>query len=177
MASALCVFLGVSCTANMAQAATAIITPPATTTTSGNNDTQDRVGLLLNVPFDGTGFKFADAIISLAYQNGQVSGSGNVSGWQVAIGTRLTKFTPMFSASALAGERCTYGTAGVSYGDGKWGLPVFIHASHLQLGLTNAGGFGGIQLGASSLECFKRFVPNSTPAPVAPTLPPSGGEA
>ncbi len=127
---------------------------------SPSSDTQDRLGLLLNVPFDGSGFKFADAILSLAYQNADVTGNGNVSGWQVSIGSRLNKFTPIFSTSALAGSRCTYGSIGVSYGDGKWGLPVFIYASNLQLGLSNAGSFGGAQVGVSSLECFKRYVPS-----------------
>jgi hypothetical protein len=135
-------------------------------------DRQERAGLMLNIPFDSTGLKFKDSVLSLVYQDARVKSS--VTGWQLAFGSKLTSFSPVFAVSAIGGDRCGYGAVGVSYGDGKWGLPIGIYGPYIQVGLANSGGFGGFQAGLSSLGCFKRYAPPvAAPAPApAPTPAP-----
>lgn len=138
-------------------------------------DRQERGGLMLNIPFDSNGLVFKDTVLSLVFQSAKVKSS--TYGWQLAFGSKLNTFSPVFAVSALGGDRCAYGTVGVSYGEGQWGLPVSLHGPYIQLGMRNVGGFGGFQTGLSTLGCFKRYVapvasPVSAPAPV---LPPSSG--
>lgn len=126
---------------------------------------QDRAGLMLNIPFDSRGLVFKESVLSLIYQSARVKSSA--SGWQLAFGSKLNNFSPVFAVSALGGDRCGYATIGVSYGDGKWGLPIGLYGPHVQVGLSNIGGFGGFQVGLSSLGCFKRYTPpTTTTAPV-----------
>ncbi len=120
-------------------------------------DRQERAGLMLNIPFDSKGFVFKDSSLSLVYQNAKVKSSA--TGWQIALGIKLASFSPTVALSALGGDRCGYGTVGVSYGEGKWGLPVGIYGPYVQVGLSNIGGFGGFQAGLSTLGCFKRYTP------------------
>jgi hypothetical protein len=121
---------------------------------------QERAGLMLNIPFDSRGLVFKESVLSLIYQNAQVKSSA--TGWQLAFGSKLTSFSPVFAVSALGGDRCGYATVGVSYGDGKWGLPVGLYGPYVQIGLSNIGGFGGFQFGLNSLGCFKRYTPPTT---------------
>ncbi|MEK8086952.1 hypothetical protein WNB94_11065 [Aquabacterium sp. A3] len=142
----------------------------AGTTTSSH---QSRLGVQVNLPFDGSGFKFQQTTLHLVFQKADVSQSDSVNGWQVSVGSRLNSFTPFFGASALRGSRCTYVSVGVSYGAGQWGLPLFINGPFSSLGLLNQGGLGGLSAGVGSLDCFDRYVPATPAASVTePDTPP-----
>lgn len=135
---------------------------------------QERVGLALNVPFSGQGVLFKDATVSLIYQRAEVRDGGRVSGWQLSVGSALQAFSPVLAVSGLVGERCAQGSLGVSYGAGRWGLPVALQGPYVQLGLGNVGGLGGAFAGASTLGCFKRYDPPVAAAPLPPVvLPPA----
>jgi hypothetical protein len=123
---------------------------------------QDQLGLMLNIPFDSAGMQFKDAVLNLVYRNANINSNNHVDGWQLTFGSRLNTFSPVFSVSGLSGDRCAYGSLGVSYGGGQWGIPFFINGPYAQLGLANVGGFGGVQMGVSSLGCFKRYVPSAS---------------
>lgn len=140
-------------------------------------DRQERGGLMLNVPFDSRGFQFKDTVISLVFQKAKVTSS--TYGWQIALGSKLSAWSPVFAFSALGGDRCAQATVGVAYGNGQWGLPVGIQGPYVQVGLAHAESFSGWQAGLSSLGCFKRHLtPAPAPAVVAPPVapaPPSSG--
>jgi hypothetical protein len=123
---------------------------------------QDRAGLMLNIPFDSHGFVFKDSVLSLVFQSAHVK--SNAYGWQLAFGSKLNAFSPVFAVSALGGDRCGYATVGVSYGAGQWGVPVSLTGPYVQVGLSNVGGFGGFQAGLNTFGCFKRYTPPSVAA-------------
>lgn len=137
-------------------------------------DRQERGGLMLNIPFDSHGLAFKDAVLSLVFQSAKVK--SNAYGWQLAFGSKLNSFSPVFAVSGLAGDRCGQATVGLSYGDGKWGVPISIQGPYVQIGMSNVGGFGGFQAGLNSMGCFKRYAPPAV-TPPAPAPGPAPGPA
>jgi hypothetical protein len=95
---------------------------------------QERAGLMLNIPFDSHGFVLKDSVLSLVFQSAHVKSSAY--GWQLAFGSKLNAFSPVFAVSALGGDRCGYATVGVSYGSGQWGVPVSLTGPYVQVGLS-----------------------------------------
>lgn len=120
-------------------------------------DRQERGGLMLNIPFDSRGLVFKDTVLSLVFQSAKVKSSAY--GWQLAFGSKLNSFSPVFAISAIGGDRCGQATVGVSYGEGKWGVPIGIQGPYVQVGLSNVGSFGGFQAGLNTMGCFKRYAP------------------